>query len=74
MTQIPQEIIDQLREQFLGKRIIVHGDGGRFVGVCNFLGHNEFFPSWGLQVTLDRMPVTNVEIKKIELLPKSRKI
>jgi hypothetical protein len=65
---IPQEIVDQLQEQFLGKRISVEDEKGeRWVGECQFIGPNPFFPSWGLQVTINRTPVTNVKIKSIHL-------
>jgi len=65
---ISQEIVNQLQEQFLGKRISVEdGKGKTWVGECQFIGHNQYIPSWGLQVTISRTPITNVKIKWIEL-------
>lgn len=61
---LPEEVINDL-QQFVGKYIEVEGDGGVRRGTCQFVGPNPFFPSWGLQVTLDRTPVTNVKIKSI---------
>jgi hypothetical protein len=59
--------IQQLRDTFLGKKVEVIGDGGRYVGVADFIGYNQFLPSYGFQVTLSRMPVTNVDPKSIKL-------
>ena len=72
MTQIDQQTLQILQEQFLGKRVSVDTPKGKFAGVCNFIGHNEFFPSFGLQITLDRTPVTNIEIRNIKLLEDTR--
>lgn len=67
MTITP-ELKKLLEEQFLGKRISVKTKTGTIAGICQFIGNNEFFPSWGLQVTVSRMPLTNVEIKNISLI------
>ena len=68
MKKLDQTTIAQMRDKFRGKRISVIGDDGRYVGTCDFLGYNQFFESWGLQVTIDRMPVSNVKIKSIHLV------
>jgi len=70
MTQkmVSQELIEQMNKQFLGKRISVEGDVGVVSGTCQFMGYNLTFPSWGFQVTVDRMPVTNVKLKSIKLI------
>ena len=69
MKQIlDQQAILKLQEQFLGKRISVENDKGRYIGTCQFIGPNEFFPSFGLQVTIDRTPITNVKIKSVHLV------
>lgn len=72
------KLIKELQDKFLGKRIRVPytnttGYGTKtandsVVGLCQFIGPNPNFPTWGLQVTLDRMPITNVDYKKIELV------
>jgi hypothetical protein len=69
MEQIlDQQAILKLQEQFLGKRISIQNDKGRYVGICQFIGYNEFFPSWNFQVTLDRTPFINVKIKSVHLV------
>jgi hypothetical protein len=67
MKTLREEQIKELKDKFIGKYISVIGDGGRFVGTCDFLGYSHF-ESWGLQVTIDRMPVSNVKIKSIHLV------
>jgi hypothetical protein len=68
MTQLNQQTLDILKQQFLGKKLSVKTKKGNFVGNCTFIGYNEYIPSFGLQLTLDRTPITNVEIKDIKLV------
>jgi hypothetical protein len=77
MTQLTPQQIKQLQDKFLGKRIKVpiqkRADGmgsynSTVTGDCQFIGYNPMFPSFGLQVTLDRMPITNVDHTKIKLV------
>lgn len=71
VQKIPESLIEQLKERFLNKKIsVIDSKGTRWVGICNFIGLNPFIPSWGLQVTLNRTPLTNLEIKNIELFDK----
>ena len=66
---IQQEQIDKMRELFMGKRISVETKKGeRWVGTCQFLGYNDYLPSWGFQVTLDRTPVQDVKPDSIKLI------
>ena len=66
----------QLQYKFLGKKIQVPNThytgfgirGGTISGVCTFIGYNPNFPSWGLQVTINRMPITNVDASTIKLI------
>ena len=74
MTQklTPQQI-KQLQDKFLGKRILVpwidnDGNLGFVGGKCEFIDYNPKFPSWGLQVTVSRMPIQNVDPSKIRLI------
>ena len=78
------KLIKQLQDKFLGKRIKVpwvntSGFGIKrpddcVVGICEFIGPNPNFPSWGLQVTIGRMPITNVDYTKIELVKDKKSI
>lgn len=72
--QLPPELVQHLQETFLGKKIQVENSKGKWVGVCQFIGPNPFFESWGLQVTLDRTPITNVKLKSIELYENTNRI
>lgn len=68
VQQIPEVVIDQLQKAFLHKKVVVFDSKNRrWVGKCNFIGLNPFILSWGLQVTINRTPITNVAIKDIML-------
>jgi hypothetical protein len=67
MKKLTKVEVDLLKEKFYGKRIFVDTPKGSYAGMCTFIGYNEFFPSWGFQVTIDRTPITNVDPKKIGL-------
>jgi hypothetical protein len=73
-TKIPDVTIAAMREQLLGKRISVSGQLyqgkpiGDIVGKCEYFGYNQFLPSWGLQVTIDRMPISNVLLSQIKIV------
>jgi hypothetical protein len=60
--------ISLLRNKFIGNKVELIGDGGRFVGVVDFIGYNEHLTNYGFQVTIDRMPVTNVKPNSIKLV------
>lgn len=72
------EMCELLKEQFMGKRIKVkfltgvdkHGKNvfTEIVGVCTFIGYNTYLPKFGFQVTVDRLPIRNVEIQNISLV------
>lgn len=57
-----------LEDKFLGKRVMVKTKIGKIGGVCQFIGNNEYIPSFGLQITVDRMPITNIKIQDITLM------
>ena len=61
MERIPQHIIEQMSQSLIGKRVRYRD----VVGVCKFFGYNEYLSNWGLQITLDRMPLPNVDVKQI---------
>jgi hypothetical protein len=58
----------ELQDKYLGKRIRVSFKDDTVTGICKFIGHNPYLPSWELQVTIDRFPISNVDETKIELL------
>lgn len=70
--------IKELQEKYLGKKISVPYKGhpmcknmyedARIGGICDFIGINEHIPEWGLQVTIGRMPLSNVDPLTIKLL------
>jgi hypothetical protein len=64
MERIANEQITFIRETLIGKRVRARD----IIGVCEFFGYNEFFPSWKLQVTIGRLPVTHLELSDIELV------
>jgi hypothetical protein len=75
---LTKEQLKELKEKFYGKRVEVPiqkrkdgmGSSSKLtvIGECQFIGYNDMFPSFGLQVTLDRMPITNVDHTKIKLV------
>ncbi len=68
-----QHQIQQLQEQFLGKRIAFKDSKGElFIGDCQFIGYNTFIPEWGFQVTIDRLPVRHVNPSTIKLYEEKR--
>ena len=72
--RIPEATIEMMREQLLGKRVSVSKQKflGKYVGdisgICDFFGYNKHIPEWGLQITIDRLPISNVKISQIKLL------
>ncbi len=68
MAIIPEEIIENLRKSILGKRVEVKTSDIHIVGICQFFGYNPYLPLWGLQVTVNRTPVTNLELSQIKLV------
>lgn len=70
--KIPDIIISQIQSDLLGKRIKFSTKSGKsYKGTCDFIGYNKYFPSWELQITIDRTPIPNVLFNSIELLDES---
>ena len=61
-------------QHIIGKRVKVKdSDGKEWVGELQFVGLNEIFPSWGLHVTISRVPGILINtIKDIEVLEEER--
>lgn len=64
MDKLSIEELQKLRDKYLGKKVLYEGIGG----ICNFIGYNQFIPSWGLQITINRMPIQHVDPAKIQLM------
>lgn len=73
MEKISEDILKEIRLLFIGKKIKLEGDGGKHVGLCKFIGYNKYLPSWNLQVTLNRTPISNVKLSSIELYENTNK-
>lgn len=67
MTITP-DVKKMLEDKFLGKQVMVKTKIGNIGGICQFIGNNEYIPSFGLQITVSRMPITNIKIKDITLV------
>lgn len=73
--KLTQQQISDLKKRFQGKRVsLVDGKGEKWVGEVWFIGYNPFFPTWELQVTLGRTPITNVDPKSIRVLEPIKKM
>lgn len=80
MERLSDATVTAMQQMLLGKRVKVTGcksrnpmpDGsynlGNVTGECTFFGYNPHFPSFGLQITVDRLPLTNVNIAQINLI------
>lgn len=66
--RIPDHIIQQLKSDLIGKRVEITKKNVNVVGICNFIGYNEFLSSWNLQVTINRLPIDNVELTDIKVI------
>jgi len=74
--KLSNDKIKELNDKFLGKRIEIphrHSQGlgspkETVAGICTFIGYNSHFPNKGLQVTIDRMPIINVDYTQIKFI------
>lgn len=61
-----------LKLKYEGKRVrvrtMIEGHPRFIVGNCTFIGFNKMIPSYGLQITVDRFPITNIKESDIELI------
>ena len=67
MTQrLNEQQVQKLKDKFMGKRVsFLDKKGERFIGQCEFIGYNDFLPSWEFQITINRMPVSHVRPETI---------
>lgn len=67
--RMTQQEIDDLKLKFEGQRVsLIDGKGEKWIGQVDFIGYNSYLPSWDLQVTLNRTPISNVDVKSIRKL------
>jgi hypothetical protein len=74
MEKIDEIQMVVIQEQLIGKRVRLKGHknigpspNSDIVGNCDFIGYNPHFPSFGLQITIDRMPCTNIKLSQISI-------
>ena len=61
-------------QTLIGKRVLIKTNKGVEVGgELEFLGHNEHIPSWGLQATVNRLPIQHVSLDNIKVLDEKTK-
>lgn len=57
-------------QKLIGQKVFLTKNDLTIGGTLQFVGPNEHFPSWGIQATIDRMPVTNIDLNKLKVQPK----
>lgn len=55
-------------QTLIGKRVYIKTDGGCYAGILEFLGYNTLVPTWGLQATVNRLPIQHVSLDDIKVL------
>lgn len=61
--------LEEAQKLYVGKRVVVKNAMGKdsVAGLCTFLGHNEMIPSWGIQITIDRTPISNIQLEQLSV-------
>jgi hypothetical protein len=74
MEKIDEPQLKMIQEQLVGKRVRLKGyknigpfPNSDIVGNCDFIGYNPHFPTFGLQITIERMPCINIKLSQISL-------
>lgn len=73
MQKLTEQQIKELQDKYQGKIVElswVSYQGrnlGSVRGECYFIGYNPYLPKFGLQVTINRTPYTNVDLKNLKL-------
>lgn len=75
MDKVSEEEIQEARNKFIGKWVIVKDAIGKttirennnIAGEITFIGYNAMFPSWGLCATVGRTPLQNIKLENIKL-------
>lgn len=67
--RLTDQEVKALQDKFLGKRITFKDKKGEtWTGVAEFVGYNPFFPDFGFQITIGRMPIRHVDVSTIKLV------
>jgi hypothetical protein len=67
MEKISEEILEHIREQFIGKKVSIEdGDGMTWVGELFFIGYNSVLESWGLYATIGRTPIQHIKLNSLK--------
>jgi hypothetical protein len=71
--RISEQQVQKMKDAFMGKKITFETvSGDVWVGKCQFIGYNQHLPSWGFQVTIDRLPCPHVKPETIELVEEKK--
>lgn len=60
-------------QTLIGKWVLLKTPKGEIGGTLDFLGYNKYFPDWGLQATISRMPIQNVSLDNFKVLDEKTK-
>ena len=75
MTKLMKQEAQELQDKWIGKKVTLRDESGKsFTGVVTFMGFNRMLPSWGFQVTLNRLPIQHVVPETIELASEFREV
>lgn len=73
MKRLTEKQIKDLQDKYQNKTVVLSGvsyqgrDLGNVRGTCDFIGYNKHFPSFDLQITINRTPYTNIDLKNLKL-------
>ena len=69
MKQLTEPELETLRTKYVGKRIrFTTTNKGKWAGICENISYNQFYPSFGLVVLMNRTPITHVVVKSIKFM------
>jgi len=56
--------------KYIGKYVTYEDEDGKITGgIVDSFGPNKLIPSFGIQIVLDRCPITNINPKKVSIKP-----
>jgi hypothetical protein len=64
MERLTEEQIESMREMLIGKKVQIRG----MAGICHYFGYNEHFPTWDLQITINRTPIPRVKLSELVVM------